>query len=107
MEALKVVFHVSLQERLTTAYHNIKNILKDRDDVTIALLINGGAAKTVVDDEKLKELLDLKIDVRVCNNSLKGLKLTEDDILEGITVVPTGVLELVYKQNEGYAYIRP
>lgn len=107
MEKLKVVFHVSEEERLLSAYNNIKNILKDREDTVVTLLLNGPAAKLVTFEEKLEELVSLHIDVKVCRNSLNGLKINEDEVLEGITVVKTGVLELVYRQQDGYAYIKP
>jgi intracellular sulfur oxidation DsrE/DsrF family protein len=33
--------------------------------------------------------------------------LTEADMLPNTSYVPSGVVELVKKQREGYAYIRP
>lgn len=107
MEVLKVVFHVSDEERLTNAYNNVKNIVKDRADTQITLLLNGAAAKLVTFEEKLEELVALDVDVKVCRNSLNGMKIEEDELIKGITVVPTGVLELVYRQQDGYAYIKP
>ncbi len=107
MQELKVVFHVSDVDRFTMGYNNIKNILKTEFDVTITLLLNGPAAKIVTEEKRLSELVDLGIDVKVCRNSLNGFKISDDQILEGITVVPTGVLELVYRQNDGFAYIKP
>lgn len=107
MEAIKVVFHVSDEERITNAYNNIKNILKDRADTQVTLLLNGPAAKLVTFEEKLEELVSLHIDVKVCRNSLNGMKIKEEELIKGITVVPTGVLELVYRQQDGYAYIKP
>ena len=107
MEKLKVVFHVSDEERITSAYNNVKNILKDRADTEITLLLNGPAAKLSTYEEKLSELVDLDINVKVCRNSLNGMKIKEEELLEGIAVVPTGVLELVYRQNDGCAYIKP
>lgn len=103
----KVVFHVDEDSKLTMGINNIKNILKTELEVSIAFLLNGEAPKAAIDDERLSELIELNVEVLVCKNSLNGLKIEESELLEGITVVPTGVLELVYRQEAGYAYIRP
>lgn len=34
-------------------------------------------------------------------------KLTMADMLKGISYVPAGVIELMQKQQQGYAYLRP
>jgi len=38
---------------------------------------------------------------------MKAQKLTYDDMLPKIGYVPAGVVELIQKQGEGFAYIRP
>ncbi len=38
---------------------------------------------------------------------MKGQKVTRDDMLPGIGYVAAGVVELMQRQREGYAYIRP
>ncbi len=42
-----------------------------------------------------------------CNNSLNGYEIKQEELLPYINVVPSGVLELVLKQQKGYAYIKP
>ncbi|HHY41379.1 MAG TPA: hypothetical protein GX514_00790, partial [Thermoanaerobacterales bacterium] len=41
------------------------------------------------------------------NNALAAHGIQKENIIEFVDVVPAGVLELVKKQNEGYAYIKP
>ena len=38
---------------------------------------------------------------------MKGQKLTRADMLSGISYVPAGVVELMSRQQQGWAYIRP
>lgn len=45
--------------------------------------------------------------VVACENTMKGHKLTPADMLQGIGYVPSGVVELMQKEQQGYAYIRP
>ncbi|MEO8387099.1 MAG: DsrE family protein [Polaromonas sp.] len=47
------------------------------------------------------------IKVTACENTMRGQKLTKDDMLTGISYVPAGVTEIMKKQHEGWAYLRP
>jgi len=47
------------------------------------------------------------IKVTACENTMRGQKLTKDDMLAGISYVPAGVTEIMKKQHEGWAYLRP
>lgn len=107
MENYKVIFHVNEISNINSAYANINNILKDRDDIRISLLLNGSAASLSTSNSNLSDLITKKVEVSVCQNSLNANKITADDLIKGIKIVPSGVLELIYKQNEGYAYIKP
>jgi intracellular sulfur oxidation DsrE/DsrF family protein len=51
----------------------------------------------------------MKSGIRVvaCENTMHGKKLTKADMLPDIGYVRAGVVELIEKQKEGYAYIRP
>jgi intracellular sulfur oxidation DsrE/DsrF family protein len=41
-----------------------------------------------------------------CNNSLINRKIDKSALLPFVTVVPSGVAELVKKQAEGWQYLR-
>ena len=47
------------------------------------------------------------IKVTACENTMRGQKLSKDDMLAGISYVPAGVTEIMKKQHEGWAYLRP
>ena len=47
------------------------------------------------------------VKIVACENTMKSMKLTKPDMLSSIGYVPAGVVELVRKQREGWAYIRP
>ena len=51
----------------------------------------------------------IKSGVRIvaCENTMKSQKLTKDDMLFSLLYVPAGVVELMVRQRQGYAYIRP
>ena len=50
---------------------------------------------------------DLRLCLVACENTMKGQKLTQPDMLKGIGYVPAGVVEIMQKQQQGWAYLRP
>ncbi len=47
------------------------------------------------------------IKVVACEITMSGQKLVRGDMLNGIGYVPAGVVELMSRQQQGWAYIRP
>lgn len=47
------------------------------------------------------------IKVTACENTMRAQKLGKDDMLAGISYVPAGVTEIMKKQHQGWAYLRP
>ena len=42
-----------------------------------------------------------------CENTLAEKSIPKGDLLEGVGTVPSGAVEVIRKQHEGYAYFRP
>jgi intracellular sulfur oxidation DsrE/DsrF family protein len=42
-----------------------------------------------------------------CSNALLSMGLSKEEIFPFVKIVPVGVRELINKQQEGYAYIKP
>ena len=47
------------------------------------------------------------VKVVACENTMKSMKLKQSDMLPSISYVPSGVIEIIRKQREGWVYIRP
>jgi intracellular sulfur oxidation DsrE/DsrF family protein len=56
---------------------------------------------------RVTEALKRGVKVVACENTMKAQKLVYADMLPDIGFVPSGVVELMKRQREGYAYIRP
>jgi len=56
---------------------------------------------------RIEEAKQAGIAIVACQNTMKGMKLTNDDMLPNTSYVPSGVVEIIKKEREGYAYIRP
>lgn len=51
--------------------------------------------------------LDAGVKVMACQNTRRGRKLVAGDMLAKVGYVSSGVVELMRRQQEGWAYIRP
>jgi len=110
---LKVVIHVDETERWPVAAANAANLLKDVGEggVLTALLANGVAVEGLVPGSglaaELAELARKGVEILACRNSLRSLGMAEGDLPGFVRVVPAGITELVRRQQEGWAYVRP
>jgi intracellular sulfur oxidation DsrE/DsrF family protein len=113
----KVVFHLDWNDadRLNMALNNIFNLLKDpfAQTARVCVLANGQAVRlfekrsATSTQARIAELRGKGVRFALCNNSLTGLNLGRDELVEGCEVVPAGIVELVRLQQEGFAYIKP
>ncbi len=55
---------------------------------------------------RIAEALKIGAKVSACQNTMNGMKLTPTDMLPEIGYVPSGVVEVMRKQQQGWAYIR-
>ena len=56
--------------------------------------------------QRIAEALKNGVKINACQNTMRGMKLTPADILPDIGYVPSGVVEVMKKQQQGWAYIR-
>jgi uncharacterized protein len=47
------------------------------------------------------------VKVLACENTMRNLKVSKDDIAPSVGYVPAGVVHLMRRQGEGWAYLRP
>lgn len=89
---------------------NLKSALgKDKVDVEI-VAYGPGIHMLEFNSEAAPRLTDARADgvaLVACGNTMKGQKLTEKDLADDVKVVPAGVVEIMNKQREGWAYIKP
>ena len=111
----KVVFQVSDADpkRWALAMNNIANVqdAMGRDNVAVELVVYGpgiGLLKFYSElSGRIDDAIDRGVKVVACENTMKAQKLTRNDMHPKIGYVPAGVVELVEKQQQGWAYIRP
>jgi intracellular sulfur oxidation DsrE/DsrF family protein len=95
------------------ALNNAKNVQDafGKDKVEIELVVYGPGIDMLKLESavgnRVSEAVAGGVKVVACENTMAAQKLTKADMLKGIGYVPAGVVELMQKQQQGYAYIRP
>ena len=99
--------------RWNLALNNLKNVQKElgRENVQLEVVAYGPGISMLKMDSpvgnRIAEAMKGGIRVVACENTMHGQKLTKADMLPDIGYVRAGVVELIERQKEGYAYIRP
>lgn len=57
--------------------------------------------------KRIEEAGQSGVKIVACENTMRGQKLTHADMLTNVGYVPSGVVELMQRQQQGWAYIRP
>ena len=110
----RVVVHVSDNDpaRWILALNNSRNAQEDlgATNVEIEIVAYGPGINMLKSDSSVKqriaEALKSGVKVNACQNTMNGMKLTAPDMLPEIGYVPSGVVEVMRKQQQGWAYIR-
>jgi hypothetical protein len=95
------------------ALNNAKNLQQayGADKIDIEIVTYGPGVNMLKLDStagnRIDEAKHAGVTIVACQNTMKNMKLTADDMLPNTSYVPSGVVELMKKQKEGSEYIRP
>ncbi len=111
---LKVVVHVNFSDSDQQGHglKNVMNILKDAPDTQVEVVCHAlGIGLVVKEQSKHAETVEAlrKRGVRfvACENTMRDRSIRKEDLLPGVGTVPSGALEVVRKQQQGYSYFKP
>jgi len=82
---------------------------KDKVDIEVVVFGNGAGMLKMESPlgNRIDEALDSGVKVLMCENTMRGQKLTKDDMHPKIGYVPAGAVEIVERQKQGWGSIRP
>lgn len=95
------------------ALNNARNVQHDvgAGNVDIEIVAYGPGIDMLRKESKVAQRVDEAtmsgMKVVACENTMRGHKLAKSDMLEGIGYVHAGVIEIMKRQSEGWAYLRP
>jgi len=95
------------------ALNNARNIQMDigADKSEIEIVVYGpGIGMLLADAEvanRIEDAVASGVRVVACENTMKAQKISRDDMQKDVDYVAAGVVELMRRQYQGYAYLRP
>jgi len=111
---IKAVFHIDEMEKWDLLITNVKNLVNgiNIEDSEVEIVANSKAVlrykqDTGFDNTSLEELGKKGISIIACNNALNSFKIEKGMLYAYVKVVPVGVKEIIEKQLDGYAYLKP
>jgi len=111
----RVVVQVSEADpaRWNLALNNVRNLQDDLGaaNVEIEVVAYGpGIGMLKLDaptNSRVSEAVKAGVQVAACENTMRNQKLERADMHPNVSYVPAGVTEIVRRQREGWAYLRP
>jgi hypothetical protein len=111
---LKVVVHINFtdSERQQHGLKNVTNILKEEKGAEIEVVCHGGGIGLLVKDktdhaDDVARLIKEGVRFAACENTLRDKSIPKENLLPDVTTVPSGAVEVIRKQQEGFGYFKP
>jgi uncharacterized protein len=81
------------------------------ENVQIELVAHGNGVEFLVtgkstQEPKITALSKKGVQFRACENSLNDRKLSKQDVITAASTVPSGVVEVVMKEEDGWSYLK-
>jgi len=111
----KAVIHVNFSdsERQKHGLKNVANMLQEvGDKFEIEVVCHGGGIGLLVKDQsqhaaEVERLSKVGVRFAACENTMRGKSISKESLLPGVVTVPSGAVEVVRKQQDGYGYFKP
>ena len=114
----KVVFHLDETANARWALMLARSYLDDSPKAKIVFVAYGPGIDFLLEETKDKRgnpydhavltLVDRGVEFRVCAATLGARSIAKEDLLDAVSVVPSGISEIARLQlKEGYAYLKP
>lgn len=109
----KVVWDLSSADTTVQAavFRQINNSRAQLPDLEIEVVFHGKALYAVMKDstlftERIRHAKSIGVNMVVCNNSLKRLNIDPSKLSSDVSIVPSAMVELIKKQEQGWSYIK-
>lgn len=112
-ETHKVVFQLTSGDTLVhkALVKQIGHVLDAAPNSKIEVVCHSGGLPFLVaaqtkQSAKIKELKNRGVAFYACENSMRDRNVTRQDLVEECGTVPSGIVEIIKKQEQGWAYIK-
>jgi intracellular sulfur oxidation DsrE/DsrF family protein len=115
LERYRLVLQVSDADpaKWNLALNNAQNVQQElgKDKVDVEIVAYGPGLGMLKQESKvagrLAQALDNNVGLMACEITMRSTKVTRDDMYSGISYVDAGVVHIMKRQREGWAYVRP
>ena len=115
LERYKLVLQVSDADpaKWNLALNNAQNVQQElgKGKVDVEIVAYGPGLGMLKQESKvagrLAQALDNNVGLMACEITMRNTKVTRDDMYSGISYVDAGVVHIMKRQREGWAYVRP
>jgi intracellular sulfur oxidation DsrE/DsrF family protein len=110
---LKVVFHLTSNDTLVqkAMVKQLQNFLIAAPNAQLEVVCHNNGisflqSAITKQGEKIVELKSKGVDFVACENTLRERKIKREELVPDCRTVPAGIVEVVMKQDKGWAYIK-
>ena len=111
----RVVLQVSDNDpkKWNLALNNAKNVQQalGKENVDVEIVAYGPGLNMLKADSKVAPRLAAAMDdgvvLNACGNTMRNTKVSESDLAGGVKIVDAGVIHIMQRQREGWAYVKP
>lgn len=109
----RMVFQVNEDDsrKWHTVLANLNNVQEELGKADISVVVIGPGLGMLKADaltaNGVQDAMAAGVRFVACGNSMQSMKLTRDDMIDGIAYAKAGYVEIMRLQKLGYAYIRP
>lgn len=110
----RIVFDVTSKDTEThqAVLRHVSGMAKAYPDATFEVVVYGGALPLVVKEKSssagiVEELAQKKnVSFKVCAQTMQRDGVDQSQLVQGVQVVPDGIMEIAIKQADGWGYIK-
>ncbi|MCM2465459.1 DsrE family protein [Methanoculleus oceani] len=107
----RVVIHLDERQKATLALRSAKNLITDLAGVEVEVVVHADGVEGLRAGGPNTDLMGLLagqgVRFLVCEQALRSRNLTPENFPGYVETVPSGIVELVVRQAEGWCYLRP
>jgi intracellular sulfur oxidation DsrE/DsrF family protein len=109
----RMVFQINEDDsrKWNTILANLNNVQEELGKADISVVVIGAGLGMLKADaltaNGVQDAIAAGVRFVACGNSMQSMKLTKDDMIDGIAHAKAGYVEIMRLQQLGYAYIRP
>ncbi len=111
----QIVFALSekSEQRMNAVLNNVANVQKAYgiDNVQLAVVAYGPGIWSLLKDSavraRIESLIKYDVEFVACGNTLDSIHKTEDDLIDGVSRVQAGLVEIVERRLSGWVDLKP